>query len=160
MKTLAIGLLLFLASCTKNDQAEIPINNHIDIQMRNQQGEDLLHPNTNKTLNTENVKVLYKTTEGWVNAFNASLDCPKQICFYQSNGSYVARLFPNQISGDVITETKIQWNEQLSDIIKCKPVRNEDGLIYSNSQVWFNDELVLPDKMIPGSSNGILIIRD
>ncbi len=160
MKTLAICLILFIASCSKNDQVEIPVNNHLDIQIRNTQGADLLNPKTNGTLNTENVKVLYKTSAGWVEAFNASLDCPKQICFYESTGNFIARLFPNDISSDVITETKIQWNDQNSDIIKCKPLRNQDGLVYSNAQVWFNDELVLPDKMIPGSSNGILIIRD
>jgi hypothetical protein len=160
MKTIVFSLLLFVIACSKTVESEVPVTAHIDIQIRNKQGIDLLHPASPGTLNTGAFKVFYKTNSGWQDAYDSDLDCPNQICLRESDGSYIARLFTNTISGDAFTETKVVWNGQQTDVIKCRTVRDKDGQFISNAQVWYNDELVLPDKMIPGSSNGILIIKD
>ncbi len=159
MKTIAYSLVFLLAACSKADNVQIPVNTHVDIQIRNKQGADLLNPGTEGTLNTSEIRVFFKTSTGWNEVFDGSLDCPKHMCLRQSGEVYVARLFPNHQSADLVTETKIQWNEQNVDIVKCKPRRDESGSPVSNEKVWYNDELVLPDKMIPNSSNGILIIK-
>lgn len=159
MRTIAYSLFILLTACSKTDNIEIPVNTNIDIQIRNKEGEDLLNPSTEGSLNTSEIRVFYKTSAGWNEVYESTLDCPRQICVRQSGDSYVARLFPNNITSDEITETRIQWNQQMSDVVKCKPKRNEEGKPVSNEKVWFNDELVLPDKMIPNSSNGILIIK-
>lgn len=131
-------------SCSKDSKKGDVLSTHIDIKLENISGNDLFDPSVNNSYNQDNIRLIYVLDGVEEYYLCGNCDYQKGYFFFERNGKYVLRIYPNfeaqQDGTDPITY--IQWEQNDRDTVQCHIERNEDGSYIFCTKVWYNDSLV------------------
>lgn len=129
-------------SCIKPGCCTI-ISTNFDFYVVNEQGNDLLDPDSISPIDFSTVKVYY-LLDGIKSEINReNLDAPQKYLVFPPEGDrnkYSIRLFLNDEDSSSITTTYFEWNEDTTDIFKAEVSRNKNSTRIT--KVWLNDTLV------------------
>ena len=152
MKTfkLLMGLLfLFGVSCSDIEQESesFSISTALSIAVVNEQGLDLLNPQSPNNYDVANIKVFHEIDGVLTEYFKGWLDAPKGYIIYNpreygNNEQFLFCLHATD-EGSIKSftpTTYIQWNEYDMDTIQCHYLKNGTTLI--TAKVLFNGEEV------------------
>jgi hypothetical protein len=112
----------------------------IDINITNAKGEDLLDPKNTNSFDQSKIKIFYLIDGKLVEVYDGLKTHPRNFLVYEREGHYVLRVFLNHSGAEKYPETRIQWNENSTDIIKGEFTRTVNAVI--KKTIWFNDVAV------------------
>lgn len=159
MKHLLFCLLGMFYSCGKENKTTEVHDIQIDIFVLDHSGINLLSKNNATPFDVDAIKLLYLINEDLITVNKATADCQRGFCLITDAGSERIRIFPNDAEGDALPVTYIDWGNGERDTIKCHFIRNVDGSSVVCDKVWFNEELVFPDKAVPDFGRAFQIIK-
>ena len=131
-----------------NENSYYNLSTGIDFLVTNQNGDDLLNPNTLNAYSSENIKIFYLKDGVVEETYNPNFDFPRNFAIVSPEDSgaetYFMRIFlNNSVSDNAITY--IEWNETDTDTIRAN-FNNGDN--YSMvTKAWYNEELVFDESI-------------
>jgi hypothetical protein len=144
--------ILYGTSCSEENISEgYSISTAVKISVVDQQGSDLLDPDNENNLKSENIKIFHMI-DGELTEFSEGyLDYPKGFLIYNPydlgfNEQYLFCLLATDASAStgelesLLPVTYIQWNETDMDTVKCQYYQTDN--ILECTKVWFNGVLV------------------
>ncbi|NOQ27457.1 MAG: hypothetical protein GQ564_19005 [Bacteroidales bacterium] len=154
MKKIKILVLLFMIlglSCSEDEPITegVFISLDVKISLTDQQGLDLLDPNNQNAINTDNIKIFHMI-DGELKKFSKYLmddsKCyriynPTELGFnenYVFNFAYTSPSYYTHEKEEPITY--IQWNETDMDTVRCQYQYTSNSSICT--KVWFNEIVV------------------
>lgn len=143
-KLLSIFILCFtFLSCSNNDEdccSGIPgDDDKFTFSILNEQGEDLLDPSVEGSLNTSAIKLFRLENGERKEIYNIGMDHPEGYLIYEQEGFF--RIFPMLAAGDALkTKGFIQWSTHDEDTLELEHI--EDSGIKFLVKVSFNGEVV------------------
>ena len=135
---LIIGIIIVACSSDNGKVCCVNIDTGISIKYLNQNGENLLE--INNGFNISDINIYHKIDNEWVKYFEGNLDYPKGLkTVERENGTYLV-VFPSiEIFENNYSETKIEFSQNDSDIIKSEiEISNSNTIV---TKVWYNDQL-------------------
>ncbi len=152
MKNLIFLLLAttLIVSCSSddnnNDDNYYNLQTGIDFLVSNQNGDDLLNPNTTNAYSAESIKIFYLKDGIVEEIYNSNLALPRNFKIVSPEDSgeetYFMRIFLNNfVSENAITY--IEWNETDTDTIRANFNNGDNYSILSKA--WYNEELVFDE---------------
>ncbi len=141
-KTLSLLLIgIFFMSCSSDDDKQccVVFDTEISIKYLNENGDNVLDM-ANGGINFTAINVFQKIDNQWVRYSEGSSDYPKGIrIITREDGKYLS-VFPSTVTvSNNYSETKLEFSEGYSDIIKTEIDRSSSNTIVT--KVWYNDEL-------------------
>lgn len=161
MKYLFFCILVMLSSCTKEKSLSEVVDIGVEIFISNINGENLLLGSTPNSINPDSIKLIYLINGEEFTVYNASLDCPRGVCYLNDSGSERLGITPNQTKSQEYPITYIRWENGDLDTLKCHFVRKDNGTSSSIvcDKVWFNDVLMFPDNAVSGYGRAFRIMK-
>lgn len=142
MKKIILLLIIGILSIACSDDAKVDCCTNIDtgvsIKYVNEDGKNLFE--LDGGLTEADITIYYKINNEWVRYYEGNLDYPKGIrTIEREDGTYLV-IFPStSIVENNYSETKIEFSESDSDIIKTEIDKSNSNEIVT--KVWYNDEL-------------------
>lgn len=139
-----IIFLLFVAviavSCEDDDvDCCTVVDTTIIMKFVDQNGVNLLN-DTEGGIEPAGIVLYYKVNGQWEEYFESNLDAPKGYLTTEESGDAFFILYTDpSYSENNITEIKIQFTEDLSDILKAE--FTQSGSNVTCTKVWYDDEL-------------------
>lgn len=129
--------LLIFSACSSTDCCT-NYDTAIDVKFVNSQGENLFDlPNG---YSESQIIVYHKVGAQWIQYFVGNLDAPKGILKVELENGTFLRIFPSLTkTGGNFSETKLQFSESDSDIIRTQINKSSGGTFIT--KVWYNDVL-------------------
>lgn len=162
-KNLKIGLMAvfgLLASCDKTGPGKY-ISNNVYITVLNQEGADLLNPNSPSSINVDQIKVYYELDGVKTEINRGNLDSPKMFTLREPSDysdNYRIFLFMNsEDDSEEVTTTYFEWSSDRTDIFKSQVGSSSSGSKYA-MKTWFNDELICDLEERNGDCEVIIIM--
>ena len=151
MKNLTLIILtsILIISCNSDDDNEdnfYALETGIDFLVSNQNGDDLLNPNTFNAYSSENIKIFYLKDGVVEEIYNSNLDLPRNFKIVAPEDSgiekyYMSIFLNNFVSDNAITY--VEWNETDTDTIRANFNNGDNYSILSKA--WYNEELVFDE---------------
>jgi len=138
-KILLLIAVTLIASCTTDEKDCCTIiDTGVSIKYLNEEGGNLFE--LEGGLNVADINIYHKINNEWVRYFEGNLDYPKGLrTVEREDGTYLI-IFPSTtIVENGYSETKIEFSESDSDILKTQVDKNSSNEIVT--KVWYNDEL-------------------
>lgn len=143
MKKLFLVLLLILSnSCVKPGCCTF-ISTHFNFYVVDEQGNDLLDPESTSPINLQTIKVYYLLNGTKTEINRGNLDAPRMYSVSPPEGNrnkYNITLFLNDEDPANITTTYFEWDKDTTDVFKAEVSRKKNNSIVT--KVWLNDILV------------------
>jgi hypothetical protein len=140
--TLIIITAMAFFSC-KKDKESLNIDTGIEINVKDNIGNDLLNPIFNNAFSESNIKIYYLIDGEKKEVYNPNYTYPRNFRISEKEGVYYMTLWPNTTEKDEFPITYIKWNETDTDTIKCSFSRTENSVICI--KVWYNGTLMWND---------------
>jgi hypothetical protein len=157
MKSIILILtLFFIMGCSKNNTLE-DYDISIELLVFDAQGNDLLDSNFEGFVDVSKVKIYFEIDNKKILQFHENLDCQTNFCKRSDQGINFVFFVPNDSSTEEFPVTYIHWTETDIDTVTCQFERG-DGFVLCQ-KVWYNGELMFPDKAIPGLPRAFKIIK-
>ena len=143
MRNFILLLMISFFSCNSNDENQ-PSATNIDAVVRfyvlNNQGDDLLNPNNQNSIDTDNLKIYEIINGEEVEVNNPNMDAPKGFWISPPEGKfdkYRLSLTLNILEDSNTTITLLKWSESDLDSFKAELEKGED---YINcKKIWVKD---------------------
>lgn len=140
MKNILILIAVTLIAGCSTDERDCCtiIDTGVSIKYLNEEGENLFE--IDGGLNLADINIYHKINNEWVKYFEGNLDYPKGLrTVEREDGTYLV-IFPSTaIVENSYSETKIEFSESDSDILKTEVLKKNSNEIVT--KVWYNDEL-------------------
>lgn len=140
-KILLLITITFFTACSvdkDNPDCCTIIDTKVTIKYVNQEGENLFE--IENGFNQEDVNIYHKINNEWEKFHVEFLDYPRGFMMVErEDGTYLAAFTSRHIVGSGISETRIEFAEDDSDVIRAEIERN--GANEKITKVWYNDEL-------------------
>lgn len=143
MRNFILLLMISFFSCNSNDENQ-PSATNIDAVVRfyvlNNQGDDLLNPNNQNSIDTDNLKIYEIINGEEVEVNNPNMDAPKGFWISPPEGKfdkYRLSLTLNILEDSNTTITLLKWSESDLDSFKAELEKGEDYIICK--KIWVND---------------------
>ena len=143
MRQLILLLMISFFSCSSNDENQ-PSATNIDAVVRfyvlNEQGDDLLNPNNQNSIETSNLKIYELINGKEVEVNNPNSDAPRGFWVSPPEGKfdkYSLGLTLNILEDSNTTITLLKWSESDSDSFKAELKKGDNYIICQ--KIWVND---------------------
>lgn len=138
-KILLLIAVTLVASCSTDEKdCCVNIDTGVSIKYLNEEGENLFE--TVSGLNVADINIYHKINNEWVKYFEGNLDYPKGLLTVEREDETYLVIFPSTtIVEKGYSETKIEFSESDSDILKTEVNKNNSNQIVT--KVWYNGEL-------------------
>jgi len=140
MKYLIAMATVLFSSCSSDDSDQFIVDTHIDVLIKDSNGNNLLDPENVNSYKEEQIKIFYLVNGQQSEVNNSNLDYPKGFFIYEHENEFRIRIFPNSDKNEETPVTYIMWNNTDIDTIKCSIERKSNSEICK--KVWLNDNLV------------------
>jgi len=131
-----IGFLTI--SCTDDENCCTVIDIGVDIKYLNENGENLF--DISNGFDFSKINAYHKNDGNWEKYFEGNLDYPKGLMLVERKDGTYLRIFPSTtIVENNISESKIEFSENDSDILKTEITKTNSNTIVK--KVWYNGEL-------------------
>jgi len=138
-KILFVITVALIVSCSteENDCCTV-IDTGVSVVYLNEEGDNLLE--VENGLKVEEINIYHKINNEWVRYFEGNLDYPKGLrTVVRDDGTYLVIFSSTTIVENDYSETKIEFSETDSDILKTEVQKKNSNEIVT--KVWYNDEL-------------------
>ena len=137
-KILLLIAVTLIASCSTDENCCINIDTGVSIKYLNEEGENLFE--VDGGLNIADINIYHKKNNEWVKYFEGNLNYPKGLQTVEREDETYLVIFPSTtIVENGYSETKIEFSESDSDILKTEVNKNNSNQIVT--KVWYNGEL-------------------
>lgn len=143
MRQLILLLMISFFSCNSNDENQ-PSATNLDVGVSfyvlNENGEDLLNPNNQNSIDITNLKIYELINGEEVEINNPNSDAPKGFSVVSPEGKYDKYrldLTLNILEKSNTTITLLKWSESDLDSFKTELEKGEDYIICK--KIWVND---------------------
>jgi len=140
MKKIILLLIIgiSLTACSNKNDCCVNIDTGISVKYLNEGGENLFE--IDNGYNESDITIYHKINGEWNEYYEGNLDSPKGITLVDSeDGKYIV-IFPSTtFVGNNNSETKIEFSDSDSDIIKTEIDKSNSNTIVT--KVWYNDVL-------------------
>ncbi|MHB0755333.1 hypothetical protein [Polaribacter sp. M15] len=147
MKNLLIILVaIAFLSCSNDNENEIiccyNLESFFDFSVFNQDGEDLLNPNSLNKLDQRDIKIFYVLNgESQEVNLGSNYAYPRGFRIYEYQSEYRIRVFLNHSENESKPITYIKWGEDYgTDKIDVSFQRHQNSLLQDT--IWLNDEKI------------------
>lgn len=155
-----IAVCGLLASCDKTSPAK-NISNNVYITVLNEEGEDLLNPDSPSSISLDQIRVYYELDGVKTEINRGNLDSPKMFTLRQPSDiseNYRIFLFLNSEDDSDITTTYLEWSSDRTDIFKSQVNRSSSNNKYA-LRTWLNDELICDFENLEGDCSVVIMME-
>ncbi len=145
-------IMSVIFSCEKEITLSTVIDTTASFSVLNEEGFDLLDNTSSNYIDLEESRVFHFVDGEWIPFYEDHLKDKYGLSFparKQNNADFFntkVSLFPYGLemeNGQTI-KTKIQWNDQLSDIVTTTFFlsQGDNGFVFQTNKIWINGDLV------------------
>lgn len=138
---IVVGLCMVIAACSASDSVNTVKDTGIDFFFVDENGNDLLDPNSDSAITEENTDLYYLEDGEKERVYESHLDSPKMffVSDEKRSGNYFMRVFPNIIRGQEKAITYLKFENGVEDTIEAQYVAEDHFTVVG--KVWYNGEL-------------------
>lgn len=144
LSLLILSFSMFISCAHPEAITGVTIDTYFDLFVKNNNGHNLLNPNTLGYFNPDQIRIYYGQNGKKVEVYNPNLDSPRgfKITKNEGNNEYFIRIFQSDASveKEKIT-TYIQWRSGLEDTIQTQIAKPNTSNILT-SKIWYNGKLM------------------
>jgi hypothetical protein len=144
---LAIVVIALLCSCSSDDSPEQFVYDvGVEFSIKDSQGNDLLNPENENTLNSSEIKLFYVVNGAVEEVYDGNMDYPRNYVIYDYApvSEYRISVFLNNADTEAQPITYIQWNATDTDTLRSEIYRRNN--LVKIKTLWLNNELIWSDE--------------
>ncbi|WP_136468073.1 hypothetical protein [Flagellimonas onchidii] len=139
---ISLFFLFFFTNCSENDCCTV-IDLQVNLKYFNQEGEDLLNPDTTNHFSENRIKVYYLVNGEKKEIIRGNLDNPRMFSLSEPHSErdyFILSLSLNDLSDEKIKTTYLELNENDTDTI-THTLTQSSGNNKVIDKVWYNGRL-------------------